>query len=284
MEPEKARPKSLLRRVFFSLLCIVVLSWLGLTAVLYFYQKKLIYFPKRQLDGTPAEAHLDFDDVLFQTSDGVQLHGWFIPARPERAVVLFCHGNAGNISGRIESARLLNDMGLSVLLFDYRGYGRSEGKPSEKGTYLDAEAAWLHLVEVRGIDPGRIIIQGRSLGGAIAAHLAVRHRPKALIVESAFTSAPELAKRYYPFLPRWLCRFKYDTLQAVQEVSRPVLIVHSRGDDLVPFTHGERLFAAARQPKRFIALAGGHNDGIWVSNKVYREGLDAFLREYVDSD
>jgi fermentation-respiration switch protein FrsA (DUF1100 family) len=173
-------------------------------------------------------------------------------------VVLFCHGNAGNVSHRLDTLQFFRSLGLGTLIFDYRGYGRSDGSPSEKGTYRDAEAAWRHLVEQRQIPPERIVILGRSLGGAVAARLAADQRPGALVVESAFTSVPDLAARMFPVYPvHLLARIRYNTLKWIRRVHCPVLVVHSRDDEMIPFRHGRRLFEAAPEPKEFLELRGG---------------------------
>jgi len=169
---------------------------------------------------------------------------------------------------------------LNTFIFDYRGYGKSEGRPSERGTHRDAEAAWHHLVATRKESPSRIIFFGRSLGAALAVHLAAKHPPRALIVESCFASARELAADLYPFLPtRWLLRFHYSPIDALPNIDVPVLVIHSPNDEIIPFHHGQKLFAAARQPKMFLEITGGHNDGFHVSGGRYRAGIERFLSE-----
>ena len=250
--------------------------------MLYFLQSKLIYYPTREIEVTPAAAGLAYEQVALRAADAVLLGAWFVPAEDARGTVLFCHGNAGNISHRLDSIRIFHDLGLSVLIFDYRGYGTSEGKPSEQGTYLDAEAAWAYLTEARRVGPSRIIVFGRSLGGAVAARLAADKAPAGLIVESAFTSIPGLGRELYWFLPvRWICRFRYATAEYVRKINCPILVVHGREDEIIPFRHGERIFEAARRPKRFLAISGGHNDGFLVSRDVYQAGLEQFLRDVV---
>ena len=198
--------------------------------------------------------------------------------KPSRGVVLFCHGNAGNISHRLDSIRLFHELGLSVLIFDYRGYGQSSGKPTEQGTYRDADAAWDYLVEQRGISPAHIILFGRSLGASIAADLATRQSAAAVILESAFTSVPDVAATLYPWLPvRWLSRYQYNTEKKLANIHIPVLIVHSQDDEIIEFANGERLFDVANEPKQFLELRGGHNDGFMVSGNDYIQGLETFL-------
>jgi len=264
-----------------SILRVAVLAYLGFTVLLYFFQSKFVYHPLAEIRNTPTDYGMKFEDVQLTTSDGLSLHGWYVPAADSRGVVLFCHGNAGNISHRLDSLFLWRGLGMDVLIFDYRGYGKSQGKPSEQGTHLDARAAWDYLVNQRQVPPGRIIIYGRSLGGAMAAPLAAEVHPRALILESTFTSIPDLGSDLYWFLPvRWLARFQYNTLEAVPKVRCPLLVVHSREDNLIPFSHGKRLFEAATAPKTFHAMRGGHNEG-WIlsMHEGYRDALKRFCTE-----
>jgi Prolyl oligopeptidase family. len=253
--------------------------------VLYFAQTRLIYYPVAELFVTPERIGLSYEAVRFETDDGIQLHAWYIPAEgppaeSPRAVLLFFHGNAGNISHRLDSIKIFHRLGLSTFIIDYRGYGLSKGQPTEEGTYRDAEAAWGYLVDTRNIARDKIVVFGRSLGGAVATWLAARERPRALIIESTFTSIPDLAARYYPFLPvRLLTRFYYDTLATIQRVHCPVLVIHSTEDEIIPFHHSRRIFDAANEPKQLLTIQGGHNDGFLRTGTLYVEGLDAFLTE-----
>ncbi len=198
-------------------------------------------------------------------------------------MILFCHGNGGNISHRLDSIQLFHRLGLSTFIFDYRGYGLSEGSPAEKGTYLDAEAAWNYLIRQRKVEPKKIIVFGRSLGGAVAAWLAQGHTPRMLIIESTFTSVKDLAGKFYPYFPvRLLSRFNYNVIEYLQKVNCPLLIIHSRDDEIVPFSHGQRLFMSAKEPKEFLDIMGTHNEGFILSGKHYETGLDSFISQYRD--
>ncbi|MBA7644291.1 hypothetical protein ES703_52033 [subsurface metagenome] len=257
---------------------IVTGAYILFAGFLFVFQSRYIYFPERILLADPGSVGLDFQNVSFETEDGVRLSGWFILEENARGVVLFCHGNAGNISHRLESIQIFHRLGLSVFIFDYRGYGQSEGRPTERGTYADAEAAWRYLVEERRINPNEIIVFGRSLGGAVASQLAQSHAPGALIIESAFTSLPDIAATIYPYLPvRLLAEY-------LDEVDCPVLIVHSREDEIMPFSHGQQLFERARGPKEFLEISGTHNEGFITSEKRYIEGLNTFISEYLHTD
>ena len=263
-----------------KLLLIIAGAYGLLVVFIYLTQAGMLYLPNlpgRDLDATPEAVGLVFEDVTLETSDGVRLHGWFVPGESEQ-VLLYFHGNAGNISHRLYSIREWHDLGLAVFIIDYRGYGRSGGKPTEEGLYRDGTAAWRYLADERGIAPGNIVVFGRSLGGSVASWLAAREQPAALIVESAFTSVPDVGQEAYPWLPvRWLSRFRHATRDHVSKVSSPVLVVHSRDDEIIPFHHGEAIFAAANEPKSFLEIRGGHNDGHAVSAEVYRDGMQAFL-------
>lgn len=264
--------------MLWSIVSIAVCSYIGFMVLIFFLQPRFIYFPEKEIYETPDRAGLSYEAVSFEAADGVKLSGWFVPAERPRGVVLFCHGNAGNITHRLASILVFHRLGLSTFIFDYRGYGASEGKPGEKGTYLDAEAAWRYLTEKRNLPPTEIIIFGRSLGGAIATRLAQDHKPKALIIESTFTSVPDIAANLYPFLPvRLLSRFDYNAREYIKQVDCPVLVIHSTGDDIIPFAHGRRLFEAAKEPKQFLEITGTHNDGFVTSGTRYEEGLNAFI-------
>lgn len=264
-----------------SIILLIFAGYLMVSGFAYFFQNRLIYFPDPLIQATPQEIGLEYEEITFSTADGVRLHGWFVPGPggQDRPLALFCHGNAGNISHRLDQIRIIHDLGLACFLFDYRGYGQSQGRPSEKGTYLDAEAAWSLLVAARGVSPQDIVCWGRSLGASIAARLARDHAPRALIVESGFTSLLDMARKLYPFLPVGLLAvYDYPTKQYLRERTCPLLIVHSRDDEVVPYSFGRTLFEKARPPKEFLELSGGHNDGFLVSGDYYTDGVGSFLK------
>jgi pimeloyl-ACP methyl ester carboxylesterase len=249
--------------------------------VLFLTQAKLIFYPEipsRHLTASPADIGLEYESVTLSTSDDVQIHGWFVPAPGAKGTLLFFHGNAGNISHRLDSLTIFHDLGLSCLIIDYRGYGRSGGTVSEQGTYLDAEAAWGYLAETRKIPARQIVVFGRSLGAAIAAYTASRHRPAGLILESAFTSVPDMGARLYPFLPvRLLSRFAYDSRKTLGSVACPLLVIHSRDDRTVPYENGRLLYEGYRGSKRFLEIQGDHNGGFLSSRSAYSAGIGEFV-------
>ncbi len=271
--------------IAWSVIFISVGLYICIVLIFFIFQSHLIFFPGRDINVTPDRIGLSYEVVYFEASDGVKLSGWFVPVENSRGVILFCHGNGGNISHRLESIQIFYNLGLSTFIFDYRGYGQSEGKITEQGTYLDAEAAWHYLVQKQKVYPKEIIIFGRSLGGSIAAWLAQAHTPKALIIESAFTSIQDIASELYPYLPvRLISRFYYDCMNYLRQVNCPILIVHSRDDETIPFNHGQRLFKTANEPKEFLEIAGTHNEGFITTAKHYEKDLGSFISKHVESE
>ncbi len=244
-------------------------------------ERRFIYFPDRDLIADPADMGLAFEEVRLAARDGVQLHGWFVPGDSE-VTWLWFHGNAGNISHRLDNLRRLHDeLRVAVFLFDYRGYGRSRGTPSEEGTYLDAEAALAYLRSRDDVDVDRIVYFGRSLGAAVAVELATRHPPYAVILESPFPSIQDMARRTYPFLPvgRFL-RTRYDSMAKVGRLAAPLLVLHGDRDDVVPLEAGRKLFDGAKEPKVFYAIRGaGHNDTYVVGGREYFRVLREFVAD-----
>lgn len=264
-----------------TILAIFSLGYLGVCVFIYLVQTRVIFFPGmpgRQLAMSPRDVNLAYEDVYAKTEDGETLHGWFIPADEARVTLLFCHGNAGNISHRLESIALFNSLGLNVLIFDYRGYGQSTGSISEQGLYHDIDATWRELTDKRGIKADKIVVFGRSLGAAVASQLATRVRPGGVILESAFASVPDMAARLYPFLPaRLLARFQLSNVRHVKDIQSPLLVIHSKDDEIIPFNQGQKVFTAAHEPKTFLRIRGSHNGGFLYSGRFYTEGIEAFL-------
>ena len=256
--------------------------YLLLALMVYLFQDRMVFLsnlPGRALDASPGDIGLDYNDVSLTTSDNERLHGWYIPAEPSKGVLLFFHGNAGNISHRLDSIRTFHELGLDTLIIDYRGYGQSTGKASEQGTYLDAQAAWDYLVDTHGIPADRIIVFGRSLGGAIGTWLGVQNTPAAVIIESSFSSGVDIARRLYPFLPvHLITRLQYPVADYASQLNCPVLVVHSRHDEIIPFTMGQAIYAAVKQEKKFLELRGDHNNGFLISQREYVAGLNDFTQ------
>jgi uncharacterized protein len=261
----RSRAEGAVRRVLRLVLTaggVAVVAYLALLALMWWRQEALVFFPGRLQGGTPAGAGLGYEDVALTTADGVRLSAWWIPAEAARGAVVLCHGNAGTIEQRIGKARLLHELGLSVLLFDYRGYGGSAGEPSEEGVYRDAEAAFAHVVGVRGVPPAHLVLWGESLGGAVAVEVATRHTPALVVVESTFTGVHEMVRRHYPWAPVFLAtRVRFPTRERVARLGCPLLVLHGPADTVVPFEMGEALAAAAGPHAILARLEGDHNDG-----------------------
>lgn len=237
-----------------------------------------IFFPEKQIDYAPDALHMGYKEVYFTAADGKRLHGWFFPLKGECPVILFCHGNAGNISHRLENVRLLLREKLQVFLFDYRGYGRSSGSPSEHGIYLDGLAAYDYLAEKERISPANIIAFGRSLGAAVAIEISLKRKVRSLIVESAFTSIRDMARSTMLFFPlSYLLPAHYNNLKKIGRVTVSKLIIHGKADEIIPFSMGPRLFEAATAPKYFLPLErAGHNDTFIVGGRSYFEAFARF--------
>lgn len=267
-----------------------IASVIIVVAVIYFFsavyrfatQSYFVYRPDKEITKDPFNIRLYFEEIIFKASDGTDLSGWFIPVKNHKGVILVLHGKSGNISKRLAFLNYFTrKLGLSTFIIDYRGYGKSDGKPDEVGTYLDSEAAWKYLTEVRKIKPGDIIIFGRSLGGPIAARLASKVKARALILESTFTTIKDIVKQMYPYLPvKRFFKFEYPTIDYLKKVHSPVLIIHSSEDDYIPFSHAAKLYGAANKPKKFLKIKGSHSKNYLISEDVYIEGIKSFLSSH----
>lgn len=268
------------------LLIALAIVYVAMLLLVFLFQPRLLFLPNlpgRALTATPADIGLRYETVELSTEDGETLHGWWLPRKNSRATLLFFHGNAGNISHRLDSLEIFHDLGLDVLIVDYRGYGRSSGKPSEAGMYRDARAAWRWLTDERRIAPEDIIVFGRSMGGAIASELAAQVEPVALIVESTFSSVPDVAAELYWWLPvRLLARLQFNAADHIARTTLPVLVIHSRDDEIIPFHHAGRLQEAAGQRATLLEISGSHNTGFLDSRRRYIDSLEEFIAGHVD--
>jgi len=271
MKPAPKLTKTLIGLLLTCLLMVLMLRW---------FEHSQVYHPDRVLAATGAALGRPFEDVSFKASDGVELNGWFFPAATNssraRFAALVCHGNAGNISHRLDTCAALLATGVNVFVFDYRGYGRSQGSPDEEGTYRDAQAAyqWLRQKQFAAMN---IIAFGESLGGGVAAELAARETLGGLVLQSTFTSIADMGADWFPWLPvRWLGTIHYDTHSKLPRLKVPVLVMHSPGDELIRFRHGQRNFAAANEPKLFWEIKGEHNNPL-ADTQLFIGGLEKFL-------
>ncbi|NBC02534.1 MAG: alpha/beta fold hydrolase [Bacteroidetes bacterium] len=261
-----------------TLLVTIAGGYLLLLIFMYLFQSKLIFLPSSDLVVTPSEAGLQAEDVWIETSDGERLHGWHLTNELTEYIVVLSHGNAGNISNRIDIAKFLQEAGVSVLIYDYRGYGQSSGKPSEEGLYRDIEAVVNFLKTDEGYSEQQMIMYGRSMGGAVASFAATRFNVGGLVLDSAFKNVKAMVSDLYPFVPSFLASYEFPTEQHVQQLSDiPVMIMHSPTDTIVDISHGKALFGAANDPKTFVELRGGHNDNFHASVDIYNKHWKKFL-------
>lgn len=235
-------------------------------------ENHFLFFPEKHIYATPAALNLEYREVLFPAEDGTEIHGWYLPGDPGKPLVLFCHGNAGNISHRLDNLKLLRKLGLSIFIFDYRGYGKSQGTTSEEGTYSDVRGA-LRYLKQQGWSRKQIIYFGRSMGAGVILQLALEEPPAALVLESPFTSVAAMGRYHYPVISHlagWVIQARYDNLQKIEKLKTPLLIFHGDRDNIVPPEMAEQLYEKAPQPKKMIMLpAAGHNDTYDAGGEFY---------------
>jgi fermentation-respiration switch protein FrsA (DUF1100 family) len=268
----------LLRRHWLLPAFAAVVVILAMSGIL---ERMFVYFPAKAVHGSPSDLRLAYEDLTFVTDDGLPLHGWYVRHPSARCTFIAFHGNAGNIGDRLPWIELLYAVPGNVLIFDYRGYGRSAGRPHEQGLYRDAGAVYRWWAAQRDRAPARVVLIGESLGGAVAADLATRERVDGIILQSTFTSAWDMAKTMLPIgVLQPLTGVRFDSIQKLRDLPCPKLIIHGDRDDIVPFRLGEKLFAAAAGPKYFYRVQGAaHNDLLWVAGGEYTRRI----RQFVDS-
>ena len=267
--------------MLFAAIRIVLLVYGSLVLIMYFAQGKLLFPATRSVSFTPEVMGWEYEDINLDV-DGEKTNAWFVPVENAKGTLLFSHGNAGNIGDRLDSIQIFRNLGLNVMIYDYGGYGLSTGKASEQRCYADSRAAWKYLSEEKGIPTNEIVLFGRSLGGGVATNLATEVKPACLILESSFMSTVTMARKSFPYLPvNLLLRHRFDNETKIQIITSPVLIIHSAQDELIPFHHGEGLFKVANEPKTFLQIKGGHNDGFMISETEYVRGIDSFLKQFL---
>ena len=258
----------------FIFLLSISVCWFILIKLL---EKQLIYFPEKDFFSTPDQFGMEYQDVWITTHDNIKLHAWWIGSPTIKDTVLFFHGNAGNISHRLDRIHALGQIPIRFLLVDYRGYGQSEGSPNENGLYQDAISSYDYLIQ-NLISPNNIIVFGESLGGAVAVKLATEKKVARLLIESTFSSMKDVAALHYPFLPNSMLPNLYPTKEIIDEINTPLLIVHGSEDDLIPINHAKKLFETAKDPKKFYEVTGaGHNDVYSIGDANYQKKIRAFL-------
>ena len=265
-------------RVFMTSVLVILLAVAaGVFWLVRYLETTAVFFPGKTVSLNPSRMGLPYEDVYLTTSDGVRINAWFLKNPKANSTLIFAHGNAGNMGDRLIKVKFFYELGLNVLIFDYRGYGNSEGSPTEKGVYLDAQAAYDYLKSRGDVDMARVIVYGASLGGIVATDLASMRPVSLLIVDSSITSAREAARLFYPYLPAFLMRIQFDSLSKVKQLAMPKLFMHSPDDTVIPYAMGRRLFEAAAQPKEFITTSGGHNEVQIASDHPTIEALKAYL-------
>ncbi len=249
---------------------------------LFFYarylENKSLYYPIYEIENTPADINIAYKDVFFYSEDNIKINGWLVKSKNAKTTIIFAHGNGGNISHRLDKINFFNKLGLNILIFDYRGYGKSAGVPSEQGLYLDIQAAYKFIKKEQST--GAIIVYGESLGGAIAIDLAQKDKEfdiDGLILEGTFTNITDMARLIYPFLPTGFLKTKFDSISKISNIKTPKLHFHGKNDNIVPFNLGQKLFNAAIEPKKLVALEGQHNDGFFISENLVRKSIIEFM-------
>jgi fermentation-respiration switch protein FrsA (DUF1100 family) len=266
--------------MLYKIMAYALIGVIGIFAYVKYIELRGVYYPSKNIYLTPASLKLPFEDVSFKTGDTLTLHGWFIPGNNGNYTVFVFHGNAGNISDRIDKIILLRETGANIFIFDYRGFGVSQGSPSERGFYLDAKAAYDYLLNTRNIPAERIIFYGESLGAGVALHLASEVKYiRAIIVEGAFSCGRDMAKVFYPFIPVFFFSDSFNSLKTVKNVHAAKLFLHSQDDEVVPLALSRKLYESSPEPKSFVELRGGHNTAFLDSKDAYVSAIKSFINQ-----
>jgi len=262
---------------------IRIIGWIVLIIILLWvyacYMERFgIYYPMDEVRESPADISLRYQEVNLTTEDGKNLEGWYLPGSNNR-IVLFFSGNAGNRGYRLDKLRILHELNLSVLIVDYRGYGGSTGRPSEKGLFRDGKAMWEYASQELNYSPEQILLYGESLGGAVAFHVGAEKEVGGVIVEGTFSSAREVARDLIFFIPRFMVSDIYNSRTRAPQLDAPLLILHSREDEIIPYQHGKKLYEAAEEPKKLVPLQGSHNHAFLEDQQTYRKAMEDFLQD-----
>jgi len=263
----------------FKVIFYIAITFILLTGYIKYLENRSVFFPTKNIEFTPEQINLSFEDIYIDTKDRLKINGWFIPGGNVKYTLLFCHGNAGNIGDRLDKISLLHGLGMNIFIIDYRGFGRSQGRVSEDSIYLDAKAAYDYLLNSRKIKREHIILYGESIGSAVVIDLAAKEKIGGLIVEGAFSKGRDIAEKIYPFLPAFLFSNKFDSLEKIKKVNAPKLFIHSENDEMIPLSLAEKLYHAAPQPKRFVKIIGGHNTAFLDSQPVFLAAVGSFIKE-----
>lgn len=263
---------------FGARIVVYLVTFCGLLFVYIKYlERDGIYFPAREIKVYPSNANLEFEEVYLDTADKLKINAWYIPCDNAKFTLLFCHGNAGNIMDRLDKIKLLHNIGLNIFIFDYRGFGKSQGSPGEQGIYLDAQAAYDYLTSKRNIASERIVLYGESLGSAVVIDLAKQNKVGGVIIEGGFSSGRDMAQKLYPFLPRFIFSDIFDSISKIKDVHAPMLFMHGCEDEIVPLKLAYKLYQEADEPKEFLELKGGHDASFFHSLQEVTPAISAFL-------
>jgi fermentation-respiration switch protein FrsA (DUF1100 family) len=244
-----------------------------------YLERRGIYYPAREINFYPSDVNLTFEEIFVTTLDKLKINAWYIPSQQAKFTLLFCHGNAGNLMDRLDKIQVFHSIGVNIFIFDYRGFGKSQGRPGEQGIYLDAQAAYGYLVNTLKVNPSEIILYGESLGSAVAIDLARKKAVGGLIIEGGFSCGKDMAAKIYPFLPRFIFSDIFDSLAKIKEIHAPVLFIHSREDEIVPLRLAYKLYQQANPPKEFVELSGNHNVSFFDHLEKVTSSVSAFIRE-----
>jgi fermentation-respiration switch protein FrsA (DUF1100 family) len=269
---------TVMSKILIDILAALSVLMAGLLALVRYIESASAFFPSRSMAVSPSVMGLPWEDVYFKTKDHVTLNGWFFKDPHAKSTIIFAHGNCGNMSGRLLKIKFFYDLGLNVFIFDYRGYGKSKGKPTEAGIYLDAQAAFDYLQSQGHVNMKNIILYGASLGGAVVIDLATHRNAALLVVESSITNAQDMAKILYPFVPSFFIGLKFDSINKVRALKVFKFFIHSPDDEVVPFWVGQKLFEAAVEPKEFLKIHGGHNEGSMTVDPVAAQEFIRILK------
>lgn len=285
--PRRPKPlsKKQVRNVIIVFAITVAVAYLLLCTAFYFFQGVALYRPNTTVDQTPAKDGLAYEDLTLTTSDGTKIQAWYVPCENSTRFVIYCHGNGGNIAYNLREIGIFHELGLNVAVFDYEGYGNSEGDPSEDGTYRDVDVVWHYLADNKNATPKRILLFGHSMGGPISAWCARQHHPAALVLDSTFVSFDEEAQDLVPIVPAsLLSTIEYTTLEYAKAAALPTMVLHSKADRTIAYDHGQRIYAGLNEPKRFVEITGGHNDGFTQCRALYIQVLTEFLDRYLPAE
>ena len=260
--------------VYFLVLAVLLIVFFQ------YAEQRSLYFPSKSITDTPKNEGMLYDGLSLLTSDAQKIQAWFIPKQGAKNVILFFHGNGGNLSHRLEKISFFHSLGFNVFIMDYRGYGKSSGSPSEQGLYKDAQSSYDYLITALKFKPEQIILFGESLGAAVATEMALKNKVGAVILESAFSSVSDMTKQILPLFPTLLLRSRFDSYSKINSIKVPKMFIHSHNDEIVPYALGRKLYEKAASPKLFVEISGGHNEAFFWHEEKIKKQMRTFFDAY----